>query len=181
MVFIWVFGTSEISWCLARHFASSHANFTTDELKVLTPHPNAVNNAHWLHDTATQTTFSAARQPYVGRLCATSNDGISGFSTLELEETDDTNITYQNVLLHLGAVGEDIFPTEKNAPEDTTEINLHVRLRAMPPIQCVPKVRHPEVRIPKIPNKLLYDPEPLDQKRREVLANVLTAAKHLGI
>lgn len=43
---------TETSWCLARHFASSRADFSTEELKVLTPRPNAINNAHRLHDTA---------------------------------------------------------------------------------------------------------------------------------
>lgn len=102
---------------------------------------------------------------------------------LDLDETGDTNIIYQNVLLHLGSVIEDLFPTQKTAPDQATEVHLHIKqdccLRAMPAIQCEPRVRHPEVCIPRVVNKLLYDPQPLDQVRHRVLTDVLVLIEHL--
>lgn len=103
---------------------------------------------------------------------------------LDLDETGDTNIIYQNVLLHLGSVIEDLFPTQEMAPKEATEIHLHIRqdccLWAMPAIQCEPSVRHPEVRIPKVANKLLYDSQPLDQSRQKILTDVLVLTEHLN-
>lgn len=52
MIFTLVFGTTEIAWRLAHHFASSRVKFSVDELKALTPRPNTVNNVHSLHDSS---------------------------------------------------------------------------------------------------------------------------------
>nr|ACA24952.1 large polymerase subunit L [Swine parainfluenza virus 3] len=162
MIYTWAFGNDEVSWMEASQIAQTRANFTLDSLKILTPVTTSTNLSHRLKDTATQMKFSSTSLIRVSRFITISNDNMS---IKEANETKDTNLIYQQVMLTGLSVFEYLFRLEESTGHNPMVMHLHIEDGCcikesyndehINPESTLELIKYPES------NEFIYDKDPL--------------------
>nr|WNS50116.1 large protein [Ovine parainfluenza virus 3] len=162
MIYTWAFGNDEISWMEASQIAQTRANFTLDNLKILTPVTTSTNLSHRLKDTATQMKFSSTSLVRVSRFITISNDNMT---IKEANETKDTNLIYQQVMLTGLSTFEYLFRLKDNTGHNPTVMHLHIEDKCcikesyndehINPESTLELIKYPES------NEFIYDKDPL--------------------
>ncbi|BAA32575.1 large protein [Human respirovirus 3] len=162
MIYTWAFGNDEISWMEASQIAQTRANFTLDSLKILTPVATSTNLSHRLKDTATQMKFSSTSLIRVSRFITMSNDNMS---IKEANETKDTNLIYQQIMLTGLSVFEYLFRLKETTGHNPIVMHLHIEDECcikesfndehINPESTLELIRYPES------NEFIYDKDPL--------------------
>lgn len=162
MIYTWAFGNDEVSWMEASQIAQTRANFTLDSLKILTPVTTSTNLSHRLKDTATQMKFSSTSLIRVSRFITISNDNMS---IKEANETKDTNLIYQQVMLTGLSIFEYLFRLEESTGHNPMVIHLHIEDKCcvkesynedhINPESTLELIKYPES------NEFIYDSDPL--------------------
>nr|ABW38056.1 L protein [Salmon aquaparamyxovirus] len=175
MVYTWAFGDDEISWEEASTIAKTRANFTTEELKLLTPASTSTNLSHRLRDSSTQMKFAGTSLLRVSRYVTISNDQMV---MKEAGESKDTNLVYQQVMLIGLSFLEYLSRHESTTGDENTLLHLHLN-----PGCCIvtnedeeknPSTVEVEIKTRTDANVMIYDPEPVSKDDLKKLQMIKT-------